>query len=61
LIKVLERFRYGMVYRIWKLGLSAPGVAEMAERIERARVAANRNEDAKRQAWRDIRKRKRAA
>jgi hypothetical protein len=60
-VKLLEKFRAGILTHFVRQGVHAPGVIEFAERLQRGRVAAARREEAKRQAKEQILNRRRTA
>jgi len=60
-VRLLHKFRVGILARFVQQGVSAPGVAEFAENLQRGRVAAARRAEAKRQAEEHILKRRRTA
>jgi hypothetical protein len=60
-IQLLERFRVGILFCFVQQDVSAPGVTEFAENLQRGRVAAARREEARRQAEELIPKKRRTA
>jgi hypothetical protein len=60
-VRLLHKFRIGILVHFLHQGISAPGVTEFAESLQRGRVAAARREEAKRQAVEQILKIRRTA
>jgi hypothetical protein len=60
-IQLLHKFRAGILFQFVRQGVSAPGVIEFAENLQRRRVAEARREQARRQADEQIPKRRRTA
>ena len=60
-VQLLHKFRIGILVHFVQQGVSAPGVTEFAENLQRRRVAAARREVARRQAEEQILKIRRTA
>jgi hypothetical protein len=60
-VQLLQKFRIGILAHFVQQGVSAPGVTEFAENLQRGRVAAARREEAKRQAEEQIHEIRRTA
>jgi hypothetical protein len=60
-VQLLQRFRAGILVHFVRQGVSAPGVTEFAENLQRGRVAAARREEAKRAEAQILERRRTAA
>jgi hypothetical protein len=60
-VKLLQKFRAGILAHFVRQGIRAPGVIEFGEELQRRRVAAAQREEAKRQAEAQVTRRRRDA